>query len=341
MYRIGRKHIISTILTTAAAACTLLSGIVPAKAQDLLAQSVVVFSGSPSRIEGFTVGDWGSGTSVFTSEMKYNDKQSLKITTKDLGEGARIDIKDPVDLTKAFANPNSFLQLALNFGSPSAGRSLLSGNSVGHNGGMGMGRGMGMGMGMGTGMGRTSGPGGQVKNTRPNYIRLMLVLSSGEMLEARAPVAAFGGAATGWMNVNFPLPILKKNLNIEHYLVKRVIVSGDGNGSFYLGEIHTIEDSSSLKAYGGESREVSRLDTVKFEATQNSSATPVRYTWDFGESKTGLCEDAVGRTVQHKFRTKGDYTVTLTVSDFFGLKAPATSTLKVRVRPLLSDHSRP
>lgn len=340
MHEIARKRTVSAILTTAVAACVLITGNVPARAQDLLAQSTAVFSGSPSRINGFTVGDWGSGTSVFSSDVKYNSKQTLKITTKDLGEGARIDIKDPVDLTSAFANPNSYLQLVLNFSSTNSSTGKDGAPSA-PRGGMGMGRPGGMSSpgGFGTGMGGP-GAGKTARYARPTNIRVVLVLTSGEMLDVKAPVAGYSGMASGWTNINIPLQILRKNKNLDHYLIKRVIVSGDGYGAFYLGEIRTIEDSSSLKAYGGESREVTRLDTVKFEATPNSCATPVKYTWDYGESKTGLCEDAVGRNVQHKFRTKGDYIVTLTVSDVFGLKTPATSTLKVRVHPLLSDHGR-
>ncbi len=43
--------------------------------------------------------------------------------------------------------------------------------------------------------------------------------------------------------------------------------------------------------------------------------------------------DAEGQIVKRKFRVPGEYTITLTISDAFGLKQPFQTTIKVTVNP--------
>jgi PKD repeat protein len=73
-------------------------------------------------------------------------------------------------------------------------------------------------------------------------------------------------------------------------------------------------------------------DTVTFTATGDGGSSILKYSWDF-DSADGIQTDAEGRSVQRRFRKAGDFVITLTISDYYGLKAPYTATVKVKVNP--------
>ena len=73
-------------------------------------------------------------------------------------------------------------------------------------------------------------------------------------------------------------------------------------------------------------------DQVTFSGSGFGGATPLRYTWDF-DSADGVGVDSEGQSVIRRFRKPGDYTITLTITDIYGLKKPYTTTIKVTVNP--------
>jgi hypothetical protein len=64
---------------------------------------------------------WGSGKAEVSGENVLVGTRSLKVTTQGLYQGARLDFRNPVDLTQAFAAPNAYLRLQLRFPNVSAG----------------------------------------------------------------------------------------------------------------------------------------------------------------------------------------------------------------------------
>ena len=59
-------------------------------------------------------------------------------------------------------------------------------------------------------------------------------------------------------------------------------------------------------------------------------------TWVWGDllgSLDGITPDAEGQAVRRKFRRAGNYTVTVKISDYYGLKEPVMLTVAVKVNP--------
>ena len=71
-------------------------------------------------------------------------------------------------------------------------------------------------------------------------------------------------------------------------------------------------------------------DNVVFNSNVTAGLTPVHCSWDFDQSD-GVQEDAVGSTARHKYTKQGDYVVTLTATDVYGIKAKITQTIKVHI----------
>ncbi len=82
---------------------------------------------------------WGSGKAEVSSENVLIGTRSLKITTQGLYQGARLDFKRPIDLSRAFASPSAYLRLQLHFvpgqNVPAAGGGANSGSGGGYAGG--------------------------------------------------------------------------------------------------------------------------------------------------------------------------------------------------------------
>jgi hypothetical protein len=64
----------------------------------------------------------------------------------------------------------------------------------------------------------------------------------------------------------------------------------------------------------------------------NAGSSPLKYEWNF-DTKGEFVADAEGQVVKRRFRSPGEYIITLRVSDVFGLKKPYSTTIKVVVNP--------
>ncbi len=73
-------------------------------------------------------------------------------------------------------------------------------------------------------------------------------------------------------------------------------------------------------------------DEITLSASGFGGSSILRFTWDF-DDKDGIQVDAEGQSVKHKFRKAGNFVVTMTVSDYYGLKPSYSSTVKVTVNP--------
>ncbi|RYG27897.1 PKD domain-containing protein, partial [bacterium] len=108
----------------------------------------------------------------------------------------------------------------------------------------------------------------------------------------------------------------------------------------YVGEVKVVNDATpirgeiSARLRNGSVRKqglnLANGDEVDFVGSGMGGSSVLKYTWDFNEAD-GIDADAEGQVVKRKFRKAGTYTVTLTVSDYFGLKEPYKTTLKVTV----------
>lgn len=278
-----------------------------------VAQDQLIYNGSSIAQAGITVGSWGSGLCEESSKAGYSGSRSLKFTSKSLFQGGRIDFAKPVNLTAAFNNASAYLQVITNLSLTASGyEDELTADFA-------------------PATYDVYGTGWQSRTGKPaNRMRLFLVLEGGAMVECQVDLSGFKLSDDGWLPVSFPFAVLKGKLDLQEYKVKRLVIGGNGTDPFYVGEIRVITDTRPIEVYAGEDQFVAAYDDVMFRGECNGGAAAAKYAWDF-DSRDGLQEDAVGEVVYHRYRKPGDYTVTLQVSDVFGLKRTAVSNLKVTV----------
>jgi len=159
-------------------------------------------------------------------------------------------------------------------------------------------------------------------------MRIVLVTVDGKQYEAVAPFDPPLTDQEGWFPIGIALGAFK-GLSPEAQ-IKEIRVFGDGYGVFYVGEIRLATDATPITGDAGEEQIVAANDLVRLEARASAGITPLRYAWDF-DASDGIQEDAIGKVVTTRYRKAGEYTVTLTVTDVFGLKKPFVATTKITV----------
>lgn len=272
-----------------------------ANAQLLDSEGLMIYTGDPVERLGIKIGSWGSGKAEESTQVSFMGTRSLKVTSRGLYDGARLDFSTPLPLGTYWDNPNAYLQLIARF---------RTSEESGYGG-------------------YTSSSSTLTQGKPVRRVRVVLLIN-GKYLEGQVPLSGCKVGEDGWVRVSYPLKIIKGEHEIAEPKLERLIITGDGTEPFYVGEIRIINDNKPIQAYAGEDQFVAAKDDVMFRANVDPGAAVVRYSWDF-DASDGIQEDAVGEVVYHKYRKPGEYTVTLTVSDIFGLKKPATSTLKVTV----------
>lgn len=159
-------------------------------------------------------------------------------------------------------------------------------------------------------------------------MRVVVVTADGKQYEAIAPFEPPITDQEGWFPIGVALGAFK-GLSPDAR-IKEVRVFGDAYGVFYVGEIRVATDPIPITGDAGEEQIVAANDLVRLEARASAGITPLKYSWDF-DASDGIQEDAVGKVVTTRYRKPGEYIVTLTVSDFYGLKKPFVATTKVTV----------
>lgn len=159
-------------------------------------------------------------------------------------------------------------------------------------------------------------------------MRVVLVTADGKQYEAVVPFEPPLTDQEGWFPIGVALGVFKGlSPNAQ---IKEIRVFGDAYGVFYVGEIRVATDTTPITGDAGEEQIVAANDLVRLEARASAGITPLRYSWDF-DASDGIQEDAIGRLVTTRYRKPGEYIVTLTVTDIYGLKKPFVATTKITV----------
>ena len=159
------------------------------------------------------------------------------------------------------------------------------------------------------------------------------------------PASTTVGVDRGWKQAGIPLQAIK-GFDKTNKVIKDISFAGDVSTAFYLGDIRVIYDRTPIKAEPTFRTAVCGInDSLTVSATGYGGSSVLKYTWDF-DAADGIQVDAEGQTVTYRFRTasndlknpasmrpNGEFTVTLTVSDAYGLKDPYSTTIKVKVNP--------
>ncbi|MBL8087395.1 MAG: PKD domain-containing protein [Chthonomonas sp.] len=306
------------------------------------APSVVLYS--PTRTvkdQGVSLTGWGSGSIAETDEAAYEGTNSIRISTRNFFQGGRIVFANAVDFSEAAADPNNLLRVAVKLadstqtmgGGPGARSGGPGASSTSGGGGMAGDEGAERGGGDPSG-GVRGGPGSGSGTTTPatptafDQIRMIVTTSDGLKSEVFLKFGAAG--ENGWRMVSAPLQAISGFARTNKKVVE-VAFSGNSVGTFYIGEVRSINDATPIS---GEptfrERNIGLGEELQFSAIGYGGSSTLRYTWDF-DSADGIQVDAEGQTVKRRFRKSGSYVVTVTISDLFGLKKPYSTTLNVKV----------
>lgn len=329
-------------------------------------------AGRSLKDQGITVKAWGSGTAGETDETALEGNSSVRISTRNFFQGGSLIFAQPVNVAKEFDNKDNLLLLALRVadstlalgsggtsggiagagGSPTTAGAGGGGALAGEGGGESRGGRAGGGALAGGGqeggsrggsLGQAGGSvggapsGGQAATYAAlKTLRLLITTTDGKKSEAYLPIATSGSGQRGWRTVGLPLQAIA-GFDRTNKVIKEVSISGDATATFYLGELKVISDSTPLYVEPNH-RELNLAlgSEVEFIAYGQGGASVLKYTWNFGadaEGKPGTEVDAEGQVVKRKFRKPGTYTITLTVSDAYGLKKPYSTQIKVVVNP--------
>ncbi|MCW5943759.1 MAG: PKD domain-containing protein [Fimbriimonadaceae bacterium] len=171
--------------------------------------------------------------------------------------------------------------------------------------------------------------GGSNAPARLEMIRVVVGTTDGKKSEAYVPASTSTGR-NGWNVVGVPLQAIK-GFERTNKVVKDITFSGDAASTVYLGELRVLSDETPIS--GEPNRREWNLalgDEIELYGVGFGGSSALQYSWDF-DSSDGVSEDAIGQVVRRKFRKPGTFTVTLTISDVYGLKQPYSTTVKVIV----------
>lgn len=210
-----------------------------------------------------------------------------------------------------------------------------AGNFPGQGGGGGRpSGGGGLGGAGGTG-GEAGGMGGGQANGGPrglSTIRLIVTTSDGLKSEAYLPYTALGANPQGWKAVSIPLQAIS-GFDRTNKEVTSIAFSGDATSTFYVGDMRVVNDATPLRIEASRTPNIASValgDEVTFTARASGGSSVVDVTWDF-DATDGVGVDSEGATTTYRFRKAGDFTITATARDRYGLKEPYSTTLKIKV----------
>lgn len=316
--------------------------------------------------QSISLKSWGSGICSETEEDAFEGASSIRVTTKNLFQGGILIWEKPIDLTSAYPDKANLLRITFkSLDSTVSGGGPAGGGKGGKGGGgFDIGGGGGGKSGGGTpGGGQQGGPpqGGRPGQGGPpalggggtgaantstlKMMRLIISTTDGKKSEAFIPAATTVSVDRGWKQAGIPLQAIK-GFDKSNKIIKNISFSGDVSTAFYLGDLRVINDRTPIRAEPSfRTALLSVNEGLTFSADGYGGSSVLKYSWDFDDAD-GIQADAEGPVVKYRFRTasndlknpasmrpNGQFTVTLTVSDSYGLKDPYTTTIKVKVNP--------
>lgn len=294
----------------------------------------VLYNGTDAATAGLTVAPWGGGSVQDSTDISFAKGHSLKVTTLDPYQGARITFNTPVDLENNTADKTRMFLLTLRL--TKVDRTFTAPSDDAGNGFAGQGGGeFGGAPNQGGGFPGQMGGGGQMASgvSALKTVHLMFTLANGAQADILRPMPgadAAGGGSEQWVNLAVPVAALGFPAGAGNSPLQSVAVAGDDFAVFYVGQIKMTHDSTPITCFAGDRQDVAPRQPVTLHGSGGGGASVLQYAWDF-DDKDGVSEQAYGPDVTTQYLKSGDYKVTLTVSDVDGLKKPATATATIHV----------
>jgi hypothetical protein len=256
-----------------------------------------IFRGEGLEEAGIKISPLGSGKITANPTAAKVGKNSLQIKSSNLFQGGTLSLKQPVDLTTAAADANNVLLFSIQ---P---------------------------------LDTVSGGGGSDPNRKHmKYLRVVLTTDDSKRTELLIPVLIRSAGA--WLNLGVPMKAFP-GFEATSKRVKSFTFAADSPDEFLLGEIQVMNDTTPItaEAFVNDSATdltVANNDTVLLWAVAEAGSSVLEYAWDI-DSADGFQDEQQGPTVEHMFRKPGTYTITVRVSDKYGLKKSVMATVKVKV----------
>lgn len=309
-------------------------------ASGVFAQSTIIYSPAKAiKDQALSLKSWGSGTISETDEVAFEGVYSLRISMRNYFQGGSMNLERPIDLSQSFADSNNLLRFAVRV----ADSNLTLGGTGGGGGAPSAGgTGGGKGGGAAGGGAPTGGQGGGQTGTTASLapeatqlrnLRVIVSTTDGKKSEIYLPINTVRLGGKTWIMAAAPLKAIS-GLSATNKMVNGIAVSGDAIATIYVGDVRVINDSTPINGEmePNQTRNLALGDEIEFRGRGFGGASVLKYSWDF-DSKDGIQVDAEGAVIKRRFRAPGEYTVTLTISDVYGLKAPYTTSVKLKVNP--------
>jgi hypothetical protein len=269
--------------------------------------SFFLYRGENEAGSGMRLASWGSGKAEFSRDAVLNGDSSIRVTTHGLYQGARFDLKNPVDLSAAFQNKKTYLRLMVRF--PGASGSAFDFNSLQTN---------------------------TVATSPFDRMRFLAIMGDGKQYELIRPVDMPPSEdVDAYVPLAFPLSALAKAAKQvpsgEGAKLKSLVIAGDKYAQFNVGEVSVITDDTEISPAPLDDQIAFINADLLFTGSAEGGASTLKFSWDW-DDKDGIQEDATGRMANHTFKKAGKYTVTLTVSDIDGVKKSQSTRLELDVQ---------
>ena len=302
-------------------------------------QTLALYEGSTELIE---LGSWGTGKIKQSEWLRYEDHEALEVETKGYFEGGRLELKLPPDFTVFGRQPSNVQVVAV----------VQAAQPQAYPGAYGRGWPAGPGGAMQAGpeaMPRMPGawPGagaaGASAYGQPvepiDEVRIVLVTEQGQVASGALALDPNLADAEGWIQVTAVLSDFKGKPGLSGTRLLRVVLTGNREGTFYVGSLRIIQEDTPLVAtiLGPQRRQVPWDPNPQVQVTASFTAAPqlagveAAYIWDF-DDLNGLGEDAYGQQVSCQFPEPGHYVITLTTADRAGLRLPRMGKVYVTVQ---------
>ena len=309
-----------------------------------------IYSGEASSASTLSVGPWGSGVVLETTENTYIGSRSVKTTSFGKYQGVRIVLANPVDIKNMMSDGNSLLQVVYDIKDKS--ETTNTSTSKFGKGGMSMpGGGNGSGGrqqgGIGQGGGLKGGSGGsgtttttsEEKTKTAENMRIVLGMEDGKKFELSMELANSRLEHDSWRSLSIPVSAIS-GLTGSSGRLKDVSMFTDQPATFYLGQIRLVQDETPIHVDDLSDQTIAKNDTITIPANSEAGPTQVKYTWtikgivnpDTGtNANPNYLVTLEGKKFKHQFRKSGDFEVTLTASDVYGKKKPTSTKMIVHV----------
>lgn len=277
--------------------------------------------------QNITLKYWGSGTVAESDQLAYDGTSSIRVSSRNFFQGGIIIFGEPIDLSGPASSRDNMFHLTIQ--SPENGTTFSPRSGDGGSSGPGGGTGFAAGEGPGS-AGRARAI--DFEDVTLRKVRIVITTTDNMKSEVYIDLTSAIPNTRGWKQVGIPLVSIP-GFEKTNKIIKSLAFSGDTFGTFYIGEIKIVNDTTPLYVEPNyHELNLAIGDEITLAAFGSGGSSMLRYTWDFDDSD-GVDVDAEGMVIKRKFRRDGYYTITLTVHDAFGLKKPYSTTIKVVVNP--------